>query len=178
MQATLQAHQSTRTNLTLCLQLMAALLSAPLWDTALASRLGAPLRWLDAMLASIAPQRTSLGPSQPRAAHARRALRAMLLHNGQMAPLCLDRCYAHDANLADAYFGVFAEVAPALVAAQGIDALGPRASVIALILCKLVESEEATRTAALDLLQVLMQQSRSGSPPGKVRRPCGSAQSA
>jgi Cell morphogenesis central region len=134
---------------------MAALLAAPLWDSEHCTQSGAPFRWLNAMFMSLTPERNHLGIAASRCTRALPALRGLLLHNRAAAPVVLDRCYANEAPVATSYFAAQVDTAPAIVANGGLRMLGEPSALIALILYKLLDEQEAVRRGALELLQVV-----------------------
>eukprot|EP00892_Ulva_mutabilis_P001735 jgi/Ulvmu1/11562/UM079_0005.1 len=137
-------------------QAMASLLSGPLWDDSMRKQ-GTALAWFDAALCSRQPQRSELlglVPAPYQLAHF--ALWDMLLHNPEFRSAYLERCYSREAKLAQAYFhtctGVFVQMS---VNGQ-LSSLWKAHELICLVLHKVVDSSEAVRNDAQQVLRTLM----------------------
>lgn len=115
------------------------------------------LTWVDRLLTSPqggmleSPSKERYGP-QPRDV-ARQALLHHLTSHPLMAEAVLDRCYHNDARVASGYFQVLSEV----FAFQPLPIDSPR--LLALVMSKLVDTDEAIRDDAVHLYQVISHRS-------------------
>lgn len=135
---------------------MASLLSGPLWDDSIRKQ-GTALAWFDAALSSQQPQPSELLGHVPAPCQlAQFALRDMLLHNLEFRGSYLERCYSREAKLAQAYFHTCTGICLQMHVDGRLLSLWRSHELISLVLHKLVDSSEAVRNDALQVLQALM----------------------
>lgn len=138
------------------LQAMASLLSGPLWDDDMRKQ-GTALAWFDAALSSLQPQRSELLGSVPAPCQlAQFALRDMLIHNPDLRGAYLERCYSREPKLAKAYFHTCAGICVQMHVDGRLLSVWKSHELISLVLHKIVNSSEAVRNDALQVLQALM----------------------
>lgn len=134
---------------------MASLLSGQLWDDSMRKQ-GTALAWFDAALCSRQPQRSELLGLVPAPFQlAQFAIWDMILHNPDFRGAYLERCYSREAKLAQAYFHTCAGVCLQISVIGQLSTLWKSHELICLVLHKIVDSSEAVRDDALQVLQTV-----------------------
>ncbi|XP_076893206.1 uncharacterized protein LOC143545157 [Bidens hawaiensis] len=146
---------------------MASLLYGPCFDFDNAKKMsGRIIYWINSLFIESAPRACGYSPTDPkgpfytkhnksrvghlRVSIAKIALKNLILSNLDLFPACIDQCYYSDADVADGYFSVLAEV----YMRQEIHKCEIQ-RLLSLILYKVVDPSRQVRDDALQMLETL-----------------------